>query len=100
MTTYQILSLCGFSTIFLGFVRYVHTSIKKLADDNKATKLGVQAMLRSQMIADYNKWSERGYAPIYARDNFENCWKNYHELGANGVMDDIHQRFLDLPVEK
>ena len=23
----------------------------------------------------------------YARDNFENCWKQYHSLGANGVMD-------------
>ena len=23
----------------------------------------------------------------YARDNFENCWKQYHSLGANDVMD-------------
>ena len=48
---------------------------------------------------DYNHYQEKGYAPIYARENFENCWKRYHALGANGVMDDIHKKFLALPVE-
>jgi hypothetical protein len=65
----------------------------------KGVKLGVQALLRSQMIHDYNKWSERGYAPIYARENFQNCWNQYHSLGANGVMDDIHNKFFLLPIE-
>ena len=51
------------------------------------------------MIAEYNKWMDREYAPIYARDNFENCWKQYHALGVNGVMDDLHEKFLELPTE-
>ena len=63
----------------------------------KALKSGLQALLRAQMIAEYNKWNERGFAPIYARENFENCWRQYHNLGANGVMDDVHQRFMALP---
>lgn len=49
------------------------------------------------MIDDYNHYKEKGYAPIYARDNFENCWRQYHDLGANGVMDDIHAKFMSLP---
>jgi hypothetical protein len=65
----------------------------------KAIKLGLQALLRAQLIDDWNKWSERGYAPIYARENFQNCWMQYHSLGANGVMDDIHERFFELPTE-
>lgn len=32
------------------------------------------------------------------RDDFENCWKQYHALGANGVMDDVHKKFLALPI--
>lgn len=63
------------------------------------TRRGVQALLRAQMINDYNKYSELGYAPIYARDNFENCWKQYHSLGKNGVMDDLYKKFLELPTE-
>jgi hypothetical protein len=65
----------------------------------KAIRKGLQALLRAQLITDYNKWEEKGYAPIYARQNFQNCWEQYHALGANGVMDDIHDRFMSLPIE-
>ena len=74
-------------------------TIKITFSQIKSVKFGVQALLRAQMIHDYNKWSELGYAPIYARQNFENCWKQYHSLGANGVMDDIHSKFFELPTE-
>lgn len=93
MTVYQWLCVLGVPTIVLAVIKIVFSQIK-------GVKLGVQALLRAQMIHDYNKWSERGYAPIYARENFQNCWKQYHALGANGVMDDIHNKFLMLPIEK
>ena len=76
---------------------------KKVQNNDKKTnavQLGIQALLRSQMINDYKKWNDEGYAPIYARENFENCWTHYHNLGANGVMDDIHEKFMNLPTEK
>ena len=66
----------------------------------RALKRGVQALLRAQMINDYNKWSERAYAPLYARQNFENLWVQYEALGENGVMEDLHTKFLKLPVDK
>lgn len=99
MTFYQILCLLGIPTLILGGFKYLRSMAKKNAADNAAVKKGVQALLRSQMIADYNKWSEREYAPIYARENFQNCWKQYHDLGKNGVMDDLHEKFLELPTE-
>ena len=74
--------------------------IQKNDEETRAVMLGVQALLRSEMISDYNHWSEKGYAPIYARENFENCWKQYHALGANGVMDDIHDKFMMLPTSR
>ena len=92
MTIYEWLCLLGIPTIILGVIKIVFSQIKSV-------KLGVQALLRAQMIADYNKYSELKYAPIYARENFQNCWAQYHALGANGVMDDIHNKFLALPIE-
>ena len=92
MTLYQVLSLLGAGGLLVGVFRLLFAQIK-------GVRLGVQALLRAQMIADYNKWSDRGYAPIYVRQNFENCWKQYHSLGANGVMDDIHVKFLQLPTQ-
>ena len=96
---FAILSLLGFPALAAAAFRYLYKQGKKNREDNEAVKLGVQALLRAQMIADYNKYHDLGYAPIYARGNFENCWAQYHSLGANGVMDDIHMKFLDLPTE-
>ena len=101
MNIYQLLCLIGLPSLIAGVITALFTYLckqnKKNREDTKAVKLGVQALLRAQMIDDFNKWSERGYAPIYARQNFENCWSHYHSLGANGVMDDIHLKFLELP---
>lgn len=83
--------------MILGGVISKLVSYKK---ENNALKKGIQALLRAQMINDYNKWTSKGFAPIYARDNFENCWKQYETLGENGVMNDIHSKFLTLPTEK
>lgn len=99
MTVYQWLCLFSVPALILMIVKYMLNQIKQNRKDTEAVKLGLQALLRSQMISDYNKYSEKGFAPVYARDNFENCWKQYHSLGGNGVMDDLHEKFLDLPTE-
>lgn len=99
MTVYQWLCLFSVPALILMIVKYMLNQIKQNRKDTEAVKLGLQALLRSQMISDYNKYSEKGFAPVYARDNFENCWKQYHSLGANGVMDDLYEKFLDLPTE-
>lgn len=94
--TYEVLRDLG---LIAAFGAVILTIVKITFSQIKGIKLGVQALLRAQMIHDYNKWTEQGYAPIYARQNFENCWAQYHSLGANGVMDDIHRKFLALPTE-
>lgn len=63
----------------------------------KALEKGIQALLRAQMISDWNHYSEKGCAPIYAKENFENCWQQYEALGKNGVMSGIHKDFMALP---
>jgi hypothetical protein len=93
MTFYQILTLIGVEGLFSAIIIWVWRQVT-------GVRKGVQALLRAQMINDYNKWVEKGYAPIYARQNFENCWKNYHDLGVNGVMDDLHNKFLELPTDE
>lgn len=73
-----------------GLVIYVYRHLKALQE-------GVQALLRAQMIQYYNYYKAQGYAPIYARESFENCWVQYEKLGRNGVMKDIRDKFLALP---
>lgn len=111
ITLYQVLSLLAVPSLFALIYGRMFARIEKKQqqhdkeleknnNETKAVMLGVQALLRAEMIKDYNKWSDRGYAPIYARESFENCWEQYHSLGANGVMDDIHDKFMELPTTK
>lgn len=107
MTTFQLLQLLGITTFISCVVSRIANRLldsfgkkrREERQDIQALKLGIQALLRAQMINDWNKWSAKEYAPIYARENFENVWQQYHSLGANGVMDDIHEKFLELPTQ-
>lgn len=92
MTLYQWLSLLGVPALLFAAGKYV-------LDQTKALRLGIQALLRAELVSVYNDYTDRQYAPIYARENFENCWKQYHALGANGVIDDLRAKFLSLPTE-
>lgn len=94
------LSLLLGSGVLITAWTFLYNRIKKQNDKNEALKLGVQALLRDRLIAEYNKYSEKGYAPLYARENFDNMWTQYHNLGKNGVMDDIHEKFMELPTER
>ena len=107
MTWYQILTVIGIPSVITALLNWIERrAIRKEAakskrdDKTDALALGVQALLRAQMINDYNHYLEKGYAPIYARENFENCWTQYENLGANGVMEDIHRKFLALPTQQ
>jgi len=79
---------------FLGVLIPAFTYIFKR---QKALEKGIQALLRAQMISDWNHYSEKTFAPIYAKENFENCWQQYEALGKNGVMSGIHRDFMALP---
>lgn len=83
--------ILSFLTVVVGGCAYIYVRIRAL-------ERGVQALLRAQMISDYNHYSEKGKAPIYARQSFENLWEQYEKLGKNGVMEDIHRKFLELPI--
>lgn len=73
---------------------------EKAGQPQKALEYGVQALLRDRMLHCYNKYIEAGFAPIYAKENYENMYRQYHELGGNGVMTHLHEEFMALPTEK
>ena len=61
---------------------------------------GVQALLRDRLVQGYKHARDVGFADENDRANLENVYVQYHNLGANGVMDDLRAKFLALPVEK
>jgi putative intracellular protease/amidase len=88
--------LCGSGVVSL-VLRHILRRIKANDRKTEAVCYGVQALLRDRLIDTYNKYTDKGYAPIYIKENFENMWKQYHNLGVNGVMDGLHEKFMKLP---
>ena len=103
----SVLSLLGVGTIFATirkefFTKKDEKKKQKELEEKKfeSLNLGLQALLRAQMINMYNEAIKKGYAHIYEKENFENCYKQYENLGANGVMTGLHDVYMKLPTEK
>ena len=79
---------------------YQYKNFAKKCKSQEALKLGVQALLRNDIVDTYNYWVDRGYFPIYARDALNAMYAPYHGLGANGVVDELIDTLKELPSEK
>lgn len=77
----------------------INNEVKEVKSDLGSVKAGTQASLRDDLYRVYNECNQKGYASIDERENFENLYDKYHHLGANGVMDNLRKKFLDLPTE-
>ena len=111
-TVIEILKLAGVSSIISGVVALILQRALKIRDaqqeqlrlqneemerQNRAIMLGMQAILRDRLLQGYRHYLEKGYADYEDRENLENIFVQYHALGANGIMDDLRERFRALP---
>jgi len=76
-------------------VTYVITFFAK----NKAVKNGLQCLLRAEIIRSFDKYTDRGFIPIYAKEALEKEYKSYHKLGGNDVATDLYKQLILLPTE-
>lgn len=81
--------LCG------GAVTFAGTMFIKL----KAIKNGLQCLLRAEIIRSYDKYTERGYCPLYAKEALTRAYKAYHALGGNDVATELYHAIMELPTE-
>ncbi len=99
MDIYQKIMIVLGSGTGLALAKWIHGKLVAQHKKTEALELGVQALLRDRLYQMYAHYMEKGSAPIYARENFENMYQRYHNLGANGVMDDYYKKFMDIPTE-
>lgn len=84
-----------------GVLKHCFSVQKKRFDhqqaESDALKLGMQALLRDRLLSNYKSATLVGYAEPDDKDNWLNMYAQYHSLGANGVMDSVKAKYLDLP---
>lgn len=65
-----------------------------------ATRKGVRALLRADLIRLYNKYhDDLGYCPVYVKQSLEDEYQQYHALKGNGVGTNLYNALMALPTE-
>jgi len=83
--------------LLIALVGFVCKKIKTIAKKQDYYNDGIKALLRSELIKNYNKYTEQRYCPIYAKENVNDIYDTYHNLGGNGVGTKMYNELMDLP---
>jgi hypothetical protein len=60
----------------------------------------MRALLRDRIISACDHYFEKGYAPVYARENISSMYEAYHSLGGDGIVTDMVRQAMELPYKK
>ena len=78
------------------------TVLKRLQEEkqrNEAIAEGVQSLLRESIVNNYNKYQDKGFCPIYAKESIKKVYEAYHNLGGNDVATSLYNKVLAMPEE-
>jgi len=88
----------GISWLFKRYFKSIDNKMDKFILENHAMKAGIQAVLRDRIRQSHQYLMDKGYATVEDRDNIFNMYEQYHNLGANGVIDCLIDEIIELPV--
>ena len=81
--------------------RTVAARLKEEQKKNAAIAEGVQSLLRESIVSNYNRYREKGFCPIYAKESIKKVFHAYHDgLGGNDVATGLYKELLAMPTEK
>lgn len=52
------------------------------------------------LLENYEKCVEKGYYSLNERSVYHPLFENYKRMGGDGVIDDIMEKIVELPIEK
>ena len=69
-------------------------------DRSKQIESGLQSLLRAEIIRSHEKYMDKEYCPVYAREALTRIYESYHALGGNGTMTELYKQVMALPTDK
>lgn len=80
--------------------RTVSAQLKAEKAKNDAIAEGMQSLLRESIVDNYNKYTDKGYCPIYAKESIKKVYGAYHRLGGNDVATELYHKLLRMEEEE
>lgn len=76
--------------------RNIAARLKAEQTKSEAIAEGVESLLRESIVGNYNKHSEKGFCPIYAKESIKKVYEAYHRLGGNDVATQLYRNILEM----
>ena len=91
-----------FSFLFKKVMTRQEEEKKKREEEEKrrqSLERGVQALLRNELIRRFREYKTKGEMSMLDKENMEHMFKEYFNLGGNGLMEEVHEEFLAIPIQ-
>ena len=83
-------------TILGAILGFIDTNFKKNKKKDLAIEQGVQALLRNEIIRRYREFESKGEISILDKENLEEMFEQYKNLGGNGTVKKMMDELLNL----
>lgn len=80
-----------------GAATFIIATVKHYAKKERAEAAGVCCLLRAEIIRQHEKYTEKGFCPIYAKEALKKAYEAYHDLGGNDVATKLFDEVMALP---
>jgi len=98
---WTVVCACGIPSAIVGFgIKHIKKMLATRRKEDAAINDGLKSLLRGDIIRCHDKYIDRQYCPIYAREALEKEYVAYHNLGGNGVVTRLMEDIRALPTEK
>lgn len=91
----QIVATAIISAVVTGMLTYIGVIKQSI----KALKGGLLSLLRAEIIRSHDKYSQKGFCPLYAKEALEKAYNAYSALGGNGAMKQVYEETMALPID-
>ena len=94
-----LIGAAGTALVTLGNVLLTNRLNNRKKNDELRSNIavGVQSLLRAEIIRTHDKYTQRGYCPIYAKESLTKQYNAYHNLGGNDVATELYKQCIYLP---
>ena len=76
----------------------IHSKIEEQSSRISNLEGGLQALLRIEIIRSHDKYMDKKYCPVYAKESLSRAYAAYHTLGGNDVATELYHQVIELPV--
>ena len=85
-------------TLIITVVTFLIKKLNEYKNILKSTTKGVEVLLKTKIIQNYNMHKTKGSITIYEKEIINELYREYKNLGGKGVIDSIKKDIDKLPL--